>query len=111
MSSPFDHARSLLRASIADCFGGSILVTTKEGNQREINGYIRRAKRGELTVYRLFTADSLPEQYSTIYDQERFMLVYEQPVKSTGTDSQITLEYAMVKMGSGARKDGWSEYN
>ncbi|MBF4256893.1 hypothetical protein EAY27_13935 [Vibrio anguillarum] len=110
MSSLFESARGLLRASIADCFGHSILVTTAEGDQLEIIGYIQSAKRGEHTVHRLLTDEALPEQCSTVYKDKPYMLVYEMPVKSTGTDSQITREYVMVQKGSGARGDGWSEY-
>lgn len=110
MSSLFESARGLLRASIADCFGYPILITTLKGDQREINGYIKQAKRGEHVVHRLLTNESLPEECSTTYEGNDYMLVYELPVTGNGTDSQITREYVMIRKGNGARADGWSEY-
>lgn len=111
MSSLFESARGLLRASIADCFGSPITITTLEGDQREINGYIKEAKRGEHKVYRLLTEESLPEQCSTTYQGIDYMLVYELPVEGNGTDSQISREYVMIQKDSGARADGWSEFS
>ncbi len=110
MSSLFESARGLLRASIADCFGSPITITTLEGDQREITGYIKEAKQGEHVVHRLLTSEELPEECSTVYEGNNYMLVYELPVKGNGTDSQISREYVMILKGNGARTDGWSEY-
>ncbi|PMJ90290.1 hypothetical protein [Vibrio sp. 10N.261.55.A7] len=110
MSSAFDYARSLLRASITDSFGYTISITASDGEPKEIKGYIQSAKRGNHTVHRLITSESLPESCSTVYRDLNFMLVYEQPVKGNGTDSQISNEYVMVPIGEGASSNGWSEF-
>lgn len=110
MSSLFDSARGLLRASIADCFGYSINIITPQGDQRQIIGYIKHAKRGEHLVYRLITDERLPEDCATTHFGDDYVLVYDLPVKGTGTDSQISREYAMIQKSSSQRHDGWSEY-
>ncbi len=110
MSSLFDSARGLLRASIADCFGYPITITTVEGDQREITGYIKAAKQGEHVVHRLLTSEDLPEECRTSYEGNDYMLVYELPVQGNGSDSQISREYVMIQKGNGARVDGWSEF-
>lgn len=110
MTSRFDYARGLLRASIADCFGRSIVVTTPEGAEQEINGYIRSAKRGNHTLYRLISNETLPEQCSTVHEGMPYLLVYEQPIKGNGTDSQISNEFVLMPQGEGANKNAWSEF-
>ncbi|MGD8109378.1 hypothetical protein [Vibrio sp. TRT 17S01] len=109
MSSLFDSARSLLRASIADCFGSTHIVTTPEGDRREIIGYIRTSAQGNHIVHRLISSDVLPESCLLDYQGKRYLLVYEEPLRDAGSDSQIALEYTMAQQTSGGN-DGWSEY-
>ncbi|WED23072.1 hypothetical protein L3Q72_06675 [Vibrio sp. JC009] len=109
MPGAFESARELLRASIADCFGYPITVTTAEGDPREINGYIRESKEENHTIYRLISDSSLPEGCTLTHKGRRYFLTYEAPLRDSGSDSQIAREYTMALVAEG-KSDGWSEY-
>ncbi|HFQ4959207.1 TPA: hypothetical protein ACGUPM_002660 [Vibrio vulnificus] len=109
MASRFESARELLRASIADCFGQSLYVMTRQGDQKPITGYVRRDEKGTRQVLLLQTDAELPEGCTTVYGDKRYQLVFKAPVKVNGTDSQIMREYVLVQEGSGASRE-WSEF-
>lgn len=110
MSSLFDNARTLVRASIADCFGSPQQVFNAEGEAVEVTGYVKKQQQGEHIVHRLLTHQTLPESCSLQYEGKTYALVYEAPLEKHSKSSQITNEYTLVISVKGS-SNGYSEFN
>lgn len=110
MSSLFDNARGLLRASIADCFGSKQYVIAEDGSPLEVIGYVKKSQRDDHIIQRLLTPQDLPENCVIHYQGKTYALVYDKPLTRANDTSQITNEYTLVIQAEGS-SNGWSEFN
>ncbi|AIU67000.1 hypothetical protein ABF162_08300 [Vibrio coralliilyticus] len=110
MSSLFDNARALVRASIADCFGSPQQVFASDGSPIEVTGYVKKQQEGDHIVRRLLTHQTLSQDCSMQYEGKTYALVYEAPLEKQSKSSQITNEYTLVTSVKGS-SNGYSEFD
>ncbi|MBU2897690.1 hypothetical protein [Vibrio hepatarius] len=110
MSSFFDNARTLVRASIADCFSSPQQVFVSDGSPIKVTGYVKKQQKGDHIVRCLLTHQTLPENCSMQYEGKTYSLVYEAPLEKHSKSSQITNEYTLVISVKGS-SNGYSEFD
>ncbi|NOH85530.1 hypothetical protein F0249_17175 [Vibrio sp. 03-59-1] len=110
MSSLFDNARGLLRASIADCFGSPKSVINEQGDTLSIIGYVKKSQHGERITFRLLTSETLPDHCTMAHEGLVYSLSYAQSLPSGNGASGLTNEYTLVRHAKGSQNE-WSEFN
>ena len=110
MTSLFDNARGLLRASIADCFGSPKSVVTEQGDTLTIFGYVKKSQQGERITFRLLTCETLPEHCIIQHEGLVYFLSYAQALPSGNGASGLINEYTLVRQAKGSKNE-WSEFN
>lgn len=111
MSSPFDNARELLRASITDCFGSNQQVFAADGSPLDVVGYVKEFQHGNHKAYRLLTGSVVPEGACIEHKGKMYSLTVMSPVERSQTkQSQLTHEY-ILSLGLPERvKNDYSEW-
>ncbi|MFD2177858.1 hypothetical protein [Veronia pacifica] len=117
MSSLFDSARGLLRASIVANFGNPFTVTLPDGTSKEVSGYVRFSESEGVKAYRFLTDAELPCGSWVTHKHAPYRLSFSAMAKGRGNDvSQLIREYVMShapdepQQHAEAKHNEWSEF-